>query len=86
MADLYSPGIEINEVDATNVIPPTAGAATGIAAAFQWGPVSKITPISSEQDLVNTFGKPNADTQVNWLTAANYLSYAGNLQVVICNK
>lgn len=46
-----------------------------------WGPADKITTISSEVNLVNTFGKPDSDTQINWYTSASFLAYAGSLQI-----
>ena len=82
MADLVSPGILVQEKDLTNTIPPVGGSSGGIAAAFAWGPAEEITTITSESNLVNTFGKPNSDVQANWLVASSYLAYAGNLGVV----
>ena len=77
-----SPGINISEIDLTTVVPNVATSIGAIAGAFQWGPVLERTSITSENDLVNTFGKPNDDTAEYFLTAANYLSYSNNLIVV----
>ena len=81
MADLVSPGILVQEKDLTNTIPPVGGSSGGIAAAFAWGPAEEITTVTSENDLVDTFGKPNSDVQANWLVASSYLAYAGNLVI-----
>jgi len=77
-----SPGINISEIDLTTVVPNVATSIGAIAGSFQWGPVLERTSITSENDLVNTFGKPNDDTAEYFLTAANYLSYSNNLVVV----
>ena len=77
-----SPGINISEIDLTTVVPNVATSIGAIAGAFQWGPVLERTSITSENDLVNTFGVPNDDTAEYFLTAANYLSYSNNLIVV----
>ena len=82
MADLVSPGILVQEKDLTNTIPPVGGSSGGISAAFTWGPAEEIVTITSENDLAATFGQPTSDNQANWLVAASYLAYAGNLGVV----
>ena len=77
-----SPGIVVTEQDLTTVVPNVATTIGACAGGFQWGPVLERTQISSENDLVDIFGKPNADTYQWFWTAANYLAYANNLWVV----
>ena len=57
-----SPGINVSEIDLTTVVPNVATAIGAIAGAFQWGPVLERTRITTENDLVRHFGKPNDDT------------------------
>ena len=80
-----SPGVLIREVDLTvgraeNVL-DNIGA---IAGPFKIGPVDDPIRISTEQELINTFGKPlSTDRQYEyWLTASSFLSYGGVLKVV----
>ena len=80
-----SPGVLVREVDLTvgradNVL-DNIGA---IAGPFRIGPVEEAIDISTEQELINTFGKPlSTDTQYEyWMSAANFLSYGGVLKVV----
>ena len=80
-----SPGVLVREVDLTvgradNVL-DNIGA---IAGPFQIGPVEEPIDITTEQELINTFGKPlSTDTQYEyWMSAANYLSYGGVLKVI----
>ena len=79
-----SPGVLTREVDLTvgradNVL-DNIGA---IAGPFSIGPVNHPIDISTEQDLINTFGKPlSTDAQYEyWMSAASYLSYGGVLKV-----
>ena len=76
-----SPGIVVTEQDLTTVVPNVATTIGAMAGAFQWGPVLERTQISTENDLVNTFGKPDAVTKCHFWTGANFLAYANNLIV-----
>ena len=84
MSFLVSPGVNVREVDLTNVVPAVATSIGAIAGAFEKGPVSSITTISSEEELVQIFGKPQSTSNQfeTFFTAANFLQYADNLKVV----
>jgi len=82
MAFQVSPGINITEKDLTTVVPNVSTNIGAFVGAFQWGPVSYRTTITTENDLVDLFGKPNLATQEHFWSAANYLAYANNLVVV----
>ena len=80
-----SPGVLVREVDLTvgraeNVL-DNIGA---IAGPFAIGPVDEATDIQTEQQLIDTFGKPiSTDAQYEyWMSASNYLTYGGVLKVV----
>ena len=80
-----SPGVLVREVDLTvgradNVL-DNIGA---IAGPFALGPVDDPIDITTEEELINTFGKPlSTDAQYEyWMTAASYLTYGGILKVV----
>ena len=82
MAFQLSPGVLVVEKDLTNVVPAVATSIGGFAGVFQWGPVLAPVTISSEIELVKTFGKPNDANAANFFSAANFLSYSNNLKVV----
>ena len=82
MAFQLSPGVLVVEKDLTNVVPAVATSIGGFVGDFQWGPVLEPTTISSEIELVKTFGKPNDTTFASFFSAANFLSYSNNLKVV----
>ena len=84
MSFLVSPGVHVREIDLTNVVPAVAPSIGAIAGAFQKGPVSSIVTITSEEELLRTFGKPQTTGNQfeTFFTAANFLQYADNLKVV----
>ena len=84
MAFLVSPGVQVNEVDLTNVVPAVATSIGAIAGAFEKGPVSSIVNISSEEELVEIFGKPKTTGNQfeTFFSAANFLRYTDSLKVV----
>ena len=82
MAFLVSPGVQVREIDLTNVIPAVSTSIGAIAGPFERGPVSSVTTISSEEQLVSLFGKPQGDNFEFWFTAANFLQYSDALRVV----
>ena len=87
MAFQLSPGVVVTERDLTSVVPSVATTAGGFAGAFQWGPVDQVVTVDSENQLVDRFGKPNDTVFKSFFTAANFLSYGNNLQVVrVVNK
>ena len=82
MAFQLSPGVLVTERDLTDVVPAVATTAGGFAGHFNWGPVNQVVVVDNEKTLVSTHGKPDADTAVSFYTAANFLGYGNNLQVV----
>ena len=82
MAFQVSPGVLVTEKDLTNVIPAVSTTAGGIVITAEKGPVDEITTIGSEQELVEVFGKPNANNFEEFFCAANFLGYGNNLKVV----
>ena len=77
-----SPGVEVKEVDLTNIVPAVSTTIGAVCGPFEKGPVSEITSISSEKQLVEVFGKPNASYFEYFFTAANFLQYSNSLRVV----
>jgi phage tail sheath protein FI len=91
MAFQISPGVNVSEVDLTTVVPSVSTTAGAFVGDFQWGPADKRTLITTENELVSVFGQPSANTSaasgvantgVSFFSAANFLAYGNNLQVV----
>ena len=83
MPNLVSPGVLIQERDlSAPQVAPSLQNVAAIVGPFSTGPVDTITSITSENALVNTFGKPNDSNYETWLMASSYLAYGGTLSVV----
>ena len=93
MAFQTSPGVNISEIDLTNIVPAVSTTEGAIAGTFRWGPENTRTLVTSEADLADRFGKPatyytNAalttqwTNHETWFTAANFLAYSDALFVV----
>ena len=82
MAFQVSPGVQVNEIDATSVVPAVSTSIGGFAGSFNWGPVEEIVTVGSEKELAETFGTPDSNTAKYFLTAASFLKYGNALKVV----
>lgn len=82
MSFQVSAGVEVREIDLTNVVPAVSSSIGGIAGAFTWGPVEEIVTLGSERDLVNIFGRPTDNTYKYFMPAAQFLQYTNALRVV----
>jgi len=82
MAFLVSPGVLVTEKDLTNVVPAVSASIGGLAVVSEKGPMDEIVNISSEDEYVSVFGKPDTNTFEYFFTAANFLQYGNTLKVV----
>ena len=82
MAFQVSPGVQVKEIDATSVVPAVSTSIGGFAGSFNWGPVEQVVSVGSEKELLSTFGTPDDNTALYFLTAAAFLKYGNALQVV----
>jgi len=82
MAFQVSPGVLVQEKDLTRIIPAVSTSIGAVAGPFNKGPVGEIVAISSEQELVDTFGKPDSTNFEYWFSAASFLQYSNALRVV----
>ena len=82
MAFSVSPSVIVREVDASQTVPGAATAPAALAGIFKWGPVNDPILITSENDLVDRFGKPTDDNYETFFTASDFLAYSNALYVV----
>ena len=82
MAFQVSPGVNVTEIDLTTIVPSVSTTTGAVAGVFKWGPVGERVFITNETNLINTFGKPNANNYETFFTAANFLGYSSALYVV----
>ena len=86
-----SPGVQVNEVDLTNVIPTVSTSIAGMVGNFRWGPVEEVTTVISEIDLVDKFGTLKStgatstaiadEIAAYFLPAQGFLKYGSNLKI-----
>ena len=77
-----SPGVTVTERDLTTIIPAVATTNAGFAGYFQWGPADQRVIVTDVANLAALFGTPNDSNATYWFSAANFLGYGNNLQVV----
>jgi len=82
MAFQVSPGVQVKEIDLTNVVPAVSTSIGATVGSFPWGPVEEIVTVGSEKNLVDIFGSPNSDTYKFFGPAAQFLQYGNSLKVV----
>ena len=85
--NLGSPGVSIKEIDLTQGgIAGILDITGAIAGPFEKGPINESTSVSSEQELLEIFGNPSKENNQfeYFLSASQYLTYGGNLEVVRC--
>jgi phage tail sheath protein FI len=82
MAFQVSPGVAVAEIDLTTRVPIPSISDGAIAGNLTWGPLEVATLVTSEEEMVAVFGKPNANTYKTFFSATSFLSYSNKLRVV----
>ena len=86
MAFQVSPGVLVQEKDLTRIIPAVSTSTGAFAGQFSKGPLDEIISVSSEQELVSTFGKPDVNNFEYFFSSANFLQYSNALRIVRANQ
>ena len=83
MASQISPGVIVKERDlTTGTVVNSVATNASVVSTFQKGPVGEITQISSQRELVDTFGSPGDSNADDFFVASEFLNYGGRLGVV----
>lgn len=82
-----SPGIQVNEVDLTGIVPAVSTSVGAFVGQFSWGPCNVPQMMSDENELVAVFGKPGATTSDSFsaqcfFSCASFLAYTNALYVI----
>jgi len=77
-----SPAVVVREIDLTSSVPGVQSTTGAFVGNFRWGPVGQRVQVSNETELVNTFANPDSYNAIDFHTAAYYLKYGNNMQVV----
>ena len=88
MAFQVSPGVQVKEIDLTNVVPAASSTTGAFAGTFQWGPVDEVVTISDQKGLVENFHEPanTNGSQSRGLLFSRLLRYGSSLRVVRINS
>lgn len=81
MANLLSPGIQVSEVDQSQITPVEGDSAAVFGGDFEKGPVGVHTLISSVQELRDNYGMPNTKNYNDYYQVQNFLAYSGAIYV-----
>lgn len=77
-----SPGVSIKEIDLTPTVNVSDQNVGAVVLAAETGPVDTVTFISSEKELLDTFGKPNDNNYEAWFAASTIIEYGGIAAVI----
>lgn len=80
MAQL-SPGVQVNEIDLSIVVPVLGNATAAFAGEFTKGPSDKYLTITNGEELISNYGYPTNANYNDWFQAYNFLQYANKLLV-----
>lgn len=78
---MAGPGVYTQEKDLSQNAKAFGSTAGGFVGTFNWGPVDTVTYVSSEDEILAYFGKPDNVNYVDWFSAANFLQYTGSLSL-----
>ena len=81
MAVQLSPGVQVIEKDYTETVPTLSTSTGAMAGVFKWGPVEEPTLVTSESELVSTFGAPTDANYESFFLAKNFLDYSNQMYV-----
>lgn len=80
-----SAGVNYSEIDLTGIVPAVGTTTGAMVGSFAWGPIDEVRTITNEIELVDIYGKPDANTFVDFFTGSNFLGYGRDLRVVRAN-
>jgi len=78
---MMSPGVEINEIDLTIIVPMLGNATAAFAGVFTKGPSDKYLLITNGEELIANYGYPTNANYNDWFQCYNFLQYANKLLV-----
>ena len=74
-----SPGVYVKETDASAIVPSQSNSTAFFAGKFYSGPVGEPTMVTSKDELVTVFGKPDDYNFNDFYQAYKFLDYANKL-------
>jgi hypothetical protein len=72
---LYSPGVEVVEIDASAIVPSEGPPVAVFAGNFEKGPLDQYVYIDTVEDFLEIYGKPKNENYNDWFQVYNFLQY-----------
>ena len=72
---LYSPGVEVVEIDASAIVPSAGQPIAVFTGNFSRGPMFKQINVDTVEDFVTIFGEPTDSNYNDWFQIYNFLQY-----------
>jgi hypothetical protein len=79
---LYSPGVEVVEIDASAIVPSAGQPIAVFTGNFSRGPMFKQINVDTVEDFVTIYGEPTDSNFNDWFQIYNFLQY-GSGQISI---
>lgn len=81
MAQLLSPGVQVNEIDLTIIVPSLGNSTAAFAGVFTKGPSDKFLLCTNVDEYTSNYGYPTNANYSDWFIGYNFLQYASSLLV-----
>jgi len=78
---MLSPGVQVNEIDLSIVVPNLGNSIACFAGEFTKGPSDKYVNITNVDELISVFGKPTDLNYNDWYQCYNFLQYSNKLLI-----
>lgn len=81
MAEMLSPGVFIEEIDASTIVPSVSMSVATFGGEFTKGPTGSYMLITTVDDLIEFYGLPTDANYNQWYQAYNFLQYGNTLYI-----
>ena len=81
MAEMLSPGVYLEEIDASTIVSGSSTNVCAFAGKFNKGSVGTFMRLNSVQELIDNYGYPDNKNYNEWFQCYNFFGYGKNLLV-----
>lgn len=81
MVEQLSPGVKIEEIDGSTIVPQVSNSIAVFAGDFNKGPIEAYLLITNVDELIEFFGYPDDSNYNSWFQVYNFLQYGNKVYV-----
>lgn len=81
MVAMNSPGVYVQEIDMSDIVPSASNSVAVFSGNFKKGVADTYTQITSVDELIENYGYPTNDNYNEWYQTYNFLQYGDNLLI-----